>query len=108
MMDIAPAMLADEQLPDKPGFTRKIAKEPIGTVFVMAPWNYPLLTGKIACNPPVTCAFLTFSERLLVVAAGNAVFPAILAGNAVLIKQSPRKITSNQEIYDRTFFCENL
>jgi acyl-CoA reductase-like NAD-dependent aldehyde dehydrogenase len=35
-------------------------------VFVMAPWNYPLLT---ACN---------------------AVFPAVLAGNAVMIKHSPR------------------
>jgi acyl-CoA reductase-like NAD-dependent aldehyde dehydrogenase len=38
----------------------------VGTVFVMAPWNYPLLT---ACN---------------------AVFPAVLAGNAVMIKHSPR------------------
>lgn len=66
MMALAPAALADETLPDKPGFTRKIKKEPVGTVFVMAPWNYPLLTS------------------------GNAVFPAVLAGNAVLIKQSPR------------------
>jgi acyl-CoA reductase-like NAD-dependent aldehyde dehydrogenase len=66
MMALAPALLADDVLPDKPGFTRRIAKEPIGTVFIMAPWNYPLLTS---CN---------------------AVFPAVAAGNAVLIKQSPR------------------
>ena len=66
MMSLAPTVLSDEVLPEKAGFTRRIAKEPIGTVFVLAPWNYPLLT------------------------AANAVFPAVLAGNAVLIKHSPR------------------
>lgn len=66
MMSLAPILLADEVLPEKAGFTRRIAKEPIGTVFILAPWNYPLLT------------------------AANAVFPAVLAGNAVMIKHSPR------------------
>lgn len=46
------------------GFTRFIAREPWGTVLVIAPWNYPLLT------------------------AVNAVVPALVAGNTVLLKHS--------------------
>lgn len=64
MADIAESALADIQLPDKPGFTRFIRREPLGVAFVIAPWNYPYLT------------------------AVNAVLPALLAGNAVLLKHS--------------------
>jgi acyl-CoA reductase-like NAD-dependent aldehyde dehydrogenase len=63
---IAPAVLADERLPDKPGFTRVIAREPLGVVVDVAPWNYPLLT------------------------AVNVVAPAVLAGNAVVLKHASR------------------
>jgi acyl-CoA reductase-like NAD-dependent aldehyde dehydrogenase len=64
MADIAESALADIQLPDKPGFTRFIRREPLGVALVIAPWNYPYLT------------------------AVNAVLPALLAGNAVLLKHS--------------------
>lgn len=64
MADIAEQALADIQLPDKPGFTRFIRREPLGVALVIAPWNYPYLT------------------------AINAVMPALLAGNAVLLKHS--------------------
>jgi acyl-CoA reductase-like NAD-dependent aldehyde dehydrogenase len=64
MADIAASALADIQLPDKPGFTRFIRREPLGVALVIAPWNYPYLT------------------------AVNAVIPALLAGNAVLLKHS--------------------
>jgi len=64
MAEIAQAALADEMLPDKPGFMRKIAHEPRGVVLDIAAWNYPLLISI------------------------NIVAPAILAGNAVLLKHS--------------------
>jgi acyl-CoA reductase-like NAD-dependent aldehyde dehydrogenase len=64
MADIAESALADIQLPDKPGFIRFIRREPLGVALVIAPWNYPYLT------------------------AVNAVMPALLAGNAVLLKHS--------------------
>ncbi|WP_332822182.1 aldehyde dehydrogenase family protein [Pseudomonas sp.] len=64
MADIAESALADIRLPDKPGFTRFIRREPLGVALVIAPWNYPYLT------------------------AVNAVMPALLAGNAVLLKHS--------------------
>ncbi len=46
------------------GFRRFIRREPLGTVLVLAPWNYPYLT------------------------AVNAIIPAILAGNAVILKHA--------------------
>ena len=64
MADIAESALADIQLPEKPGFIRFIRREPLGVALVIAPWNYPYLT------------------------AVNAVLPALLAGNAVLLKHS--------------------
>jgi acyl-CoA reductase-like NAD-dependent aldehyde dehydrogenase len=63
---IAARTLADEPLPEKPGFARFIAREPVGVVLDVAPWNYPLLT------------------------AVNVVAPAVLAGNAVVLKPSAR------------------
>jgi acyl-CoA reductase-like NAD-dependent aldehyde dehydrogenase len=66
MMALAPEALADEPLPDKAGFDRKIAREPIGVALVIAPWNYPLLT------------------------AVSSIVPAVLAGNSVLLKHSSR------------------
>src|SRR5215468_6560929 len=64
MIEIAPSALADVDVGAKPGFTRFIRREPLGVVFVLAPWNYPYLT------------------------AVNAVIPALAAGNAVLLKHS--------------------
>jgi acyl-CoA reductase-like NAD-dependent aldehyde dehydrogenase len=64
MIDIAPERLADIPIAPKPGFVRFIRREPLGVVFTIAPWNYPYLTSV------------------------NSVVPALLAGNAVLLKHS--------------------
>lgn len=66
MASIAEQSLADIALEPKEGFERRIAKEPLGVVLDLPAWNYPLLT------------------------AVNAVAPAVLAGNAVVVKHSPR------------------
>lgn len=66
MMEIAKASLADIVLPPKEGFERRIAKDPLGVVLDLPAWNYPLLTTV------------------------NAVVPAVLAGNSVVLKHSPR------------------
>jgi acyl-CoA reductase-like NAD-dependent aldehyde dehydrogenase len=65
MMSVAGAALADVVLP-LDGFERRIVREPVGVVLDLPAWNYPLLT------------------------AVNCVVPAILAGNAVIVKHSPR------------------
>jgi acyl-CoA reductase-like NAD-dependent aldehyde dehydrogenase len=62
MLSIAAVALADDALPAKDGFERFIRREPLGTVLVLAPWNYPYLTSV------------------------NAVVPAIVAGNGVVLK----------------------
>ncbi len=62
MIDIADEALADIVIPPTDGFQRFIRREPLGVVFVVAPWNYPYLTSV------------------------NSVFPAILAGNSVVYK----------------------
>ncbi len=64
MIAIAPEALGDIAVEPKAGFTRFIRREPLGVVFVVAPWNYPYLT------------------------AVNAVIPALVAGNAVILKHS--------------------
>jgi acyl-CoA reductase-like NAD-dependent aldehyde dehydrogenase len=64
MIEAAQEALADVEVGDKPGFTRFIRKVPLGVAFVIAPWNYPYLT------------------------AVNGVVPALLAGNAVILKHS--------------------
>jgi acyl-CoA reductase-like NAD-dependent aldehyde dehydrogenase len=64
MIGAAAAELADVDVGAKEGFTRYIRREPLGVVFVVAPWNYPYLT------------------------AVNAVVPALMAGNAVILKHS--------------------
>ena len=64
MIEAAPGALADTDVGPKEGFTRFIRREPLGVVFVVAPWNFPYLT------------------------AVNAVVPALMTGNAVLLKHS--------------------
>ncbi len=64
MIAIAPQALDDIAAEPKEGFTRFIRREPLGTVFVMAPWNFPYLT------------------------AVNSIVPALMAGNAVILKHS--------------------
>jgi acyl-CoA reductase-like NAD-dependent aldehyde dehydrogenase len=64
MISIAEQALADVDPGPKPGFRRFIRREPLGVVLVIAPWNYPYLT------------------------AVNSVVPALLAGNAVILRHS--------------------
>jgi acyl-CoA reductase-like NAD-dependent aldehyde dehydrogenase len=64
MLRLAAAALQDDELPPKDGFRRFIRHEPLGIVLDIPAWNYPLLI------------------------AVNVVIPALLAGNAVLIKHA--------------------
>jgi acyl-CoA reductase-like NAD-dependent aldehyde dehydrogenase len=66
MMSIAERSLADVVLPEVASFERRIVREPLGVVLDLPAWNYPLLT------------------------AVNCVVPAVVAGNAVVLKHSPR------------------
>ena len=42
MIEAAPKALQDIAVEPKEGFTRFVRREPLGTVFVVAPWNFPL------------------------------------------------------------------
>lgn len=70
MCAIAPAALQDIVVAptnaDERALERRIVRTPLGVVFDLPAWNYPLLT------------------------AVNVVIPAVLAGNAVVLKHSPR------------------
>lgn len=64
MMRLAPEALGDLDPGPKAGFVRRLHREPLGVVLVLSPWNYPWLT------------------------AVNAIVPALLAGNVVVLKHS--------------------
>jgi acyl-CoA reductase-like NAD-dependent aldehyde dehydrogenase len=64
MLNAAAQALAPIQPGEKTGFNRQIKRVPLGIIVVVAPWNYPYLT------------------------AVNAVIPALIAGNTVVLKHS--------------------
>lgn len=64
MIQIAPDALRDIDVGAKQGFTRVLRREPLGVVLAIAAWNYPYLI------------------------AVNSVIPALMAGNAVILKHS--------------------
>lgn len=64
MASIAPQTLAPTVFEDSARFRRLLAREPLGLVFVIAPWNYPFLT------------------------AINTIVPALIAGNAIVLKHA--------------------
>jgi acyl-CoA reductase-like NAD-dependent aldehyde dehydrogenase len=64
MADIATEALAPIEVEDSSAFRRVIKRVPHGVVFVVAPWNYPYMT------------------------AINTVAPALIAGNAVILKHA--------------------
>ncbi len=64
MVAIAGESLADIDAGPKEGFRRFLRREPFGVAFTIAAWNYPYLI------------------------AVNSVIPALMAGNAVLLKHS--------------------
>ncbi|NQV47797.1 MAG: aldehyde dehydrogenase family protein [Rhodospirillaceae bacterium] len=76
MIGVAAEALADIAIEEKSGFTRFIRREPLGVVFVIAPWNYPYLTSV------------------------NAFMPAIMAGNAVILKHSAQTPLCAERIFE--------
>jgi acyl-CoA reductase-like NAD-dependent aldehyde dehydrogenase len=68
MIAIAEQSLAPSLKTDRPGFRRWLAREPLGTVMVIAPWNYPFLT------------------------ANNTILPALMAGNSVILKHATQTL----------------
>ena len=66
LRSIAPECLKAEVLPPRPGFHRRIEHAPLGVVFNISAWNYPLIISV------------------------NVVVPALLAGNSVLLKHSAK------------------
>jgi acyl-CoA reductase-like NAD-dependent aldehyde dehydrogenase len=68
MASIAEAALAPLSVENSAAFRRFIAREPLGVVMVVAPWNYPYLT------------------------AINTIVPALMAGNAVLLKHATQTL----------------
>ncbi|MDH5324254.1 MAG: aldehyde dehydrogenase family protein [Gammaproteobacteria bacterium] len=64
MVEIAPNKLQDITVEQSPDFQRLIQRRPLGLVFAVVPWNYPLLT------------------------AVNALIPALMAGNTMIMKAS--------------------
>ena len=76
MIDIAAESLADDVIASPDGLERRIERVPLGVVFNMPAWNYPLLT----------CV--------------NVVIPAVLAGNAVLLKHSTRSALCGEHFAD--------
>jgi acyl-CoA reductase-like NAD-dependent aldehyde dehydrogenase len=68
MIALADSALADIVPEPKAGFRRYVAREPVGLVLTVAPWNYPYLT------------------------AVNSVVPALMAGNAVILKHAAQTL----------------
>ena len=83
MIAIAPEALADVGIGDREGFTRFIRRQPLGVVFTVAPWNYPYLTSV------------------------NSVIPALMAGNAVILKHSAQTPLA-AERYAEAFVAADL
>lgn len=68
MIAIAPEALAAIEPTPVSGFRRYIQRDPLGTVLVIAPWNYPYLT------------------------AVNTIIPALMAGNSVILKHASQTL----------------
>jgi acyl-CoA reductase-like NAD-dependent aldehyde dehydrogenase len=76
MISIAEASLQALNPGDIPGFVRKISHEPLGVIMTIAPWNFPFMT------------------------AINSVIPALLAGNAVVLKHASNTLLVAERMQD--------
>lgn len=74
MADIATDALAPLIVEASDSFERRILREPHGVVLVIAPWNYPYMT------------------------AINSVVPALIAGNAVVLKHATQTLLVGERI----------
>jgi acyl-CoA reductase-like NAD-dependent aldehyde dehydrogenase len=72
MIELATEALAPSVKPEKPGFTRYITREALGTVMVIAPWNYPFLT------------------------AVNSIVPGLMAGNSIILKHASQTLLAGE------------
>ena len=68
MAEIAATALAPVMVEDSAKFRRYIARDPLGVVFIIAPWNYPYLTTI------------------------NTLAPALIAGNTVILKHASQTL----------------
>ena len=68
MADIAADALKPLVIEDSAAFQRRIEREPLGVIMVIAPWNYPYMT------------------------AINTVAPALIAGNTVILKHATQTL----------------
>lgn len=74
MSEIAAASLAPMMVEDSDRFRRYIAREPVGVVFIIAPWNYPYLTTI------------------------NTLVPALIAGNTVVLKHATQTMLVGERL----------
>ena len=74
MSDIAEATLAPHMIEDSDKFRRYIAREAVGVVFIVAPWNYPYLTTI------------------------NTLAPALIAGNTVVLKHASQTMLVGERL----------
>ncbi len=74
MADIAEKTLAPVMIEDSDKFRRYIAREALGVVFIVAPWNYPYLT------------------------AINTLVPALIAGNTVILKHASQTLLVGERL----------
>ena len=87
MVEIAKESLRDIPATKNDEFDNYIYKSPLGVIFVMAPWNYPIIT------------------------ATNTIVPALLAGNTIVIKhssQTPRCAELISQAFDNTGLPEGV
>jgi len=74
MAEIAASALAPIVVEASDRFERRLAREPVGVVFIVAPWNYPYLT------------------------AINTLAPALMAGNAVMLKHASQTLLVGERL----------
>ena len=74
MADIAETTLAPHMVEDSDKFRRYIAREAVGVVFIVAPWNYPYLTTI------------------------NTLAPALIAGNTVVLKHASQTMLVGERL----------
>jgi acyl-CoA reductase-like NAD-dependent aldehyde dehydrogenase len=74
MAEIAAETLAPKVIEDSTAFRRYLAREALGVVFVIAPWNYAYLT------------------------AINTIVPALIAGNTVVLKHASQTLLAGERL----------
>ncbi|GLS86563.1 aldehyde dehydrogenase [Cypionkella aquatica] len=74
MSEIAATTLAPQTVEDSDKFRRYLAREALGVVFIVAPWNYPYLTTI------------------------NTLVPALIAGNTVVLKHASQTMLVGERL----------